>query len=609
MTRLAGRTALSARLSGPPREAAERPRAAGAAPLPLFRRPGWTWSNFGEIGWWVVPEWRERLLGPSGLRLDEWRADGRLRTIKTGPNRVVYRVELPGSAVYVKHYKVPSWREVLRQWFRRGKGRNEAKRAIQLAQVGIATITPVALGEQRKRRFLFENYLVSPEIPGTVPLDVMVEQILPGMPEARRARLRRALAVEVGRLTARLHSAGFLHQDFHPGNLLVRVADEDRVALAMIDTDALRQRRRLGHHDAQANLALLNHYFWCRCTRTDRHRFLSAYLEALRPVGLDAARFARAIERSTRAWAERLWTRWGRRCRGTNKYFHALREGESRAVASRRVSPEVVRALLSDPDAPLRAPHAVILKDSRTTTVGQITLDVDGLPTHVIYKRFHVKKRLDPWLALIRPSRAWRAWQAAQHLTSRGVPTPANLVHIRTPNARARSRLLRRLPGTEYLATIKAEPAVTLESVARDLLPTLDPAARRRAVRRYVRALARLLRVLHDRSLSHRDLKAANILVEGDPFAEEPTLSLIDLVGVELRHPLPRRRRAQNLARLAVSLAESCQPSRSDALRFLRAYLPARRPDPRSWKSLWHAIDHVVHAKRRQNLRRGRILS
>ena len=48
-------------------------------PLPrMFKPPDWEWTGFGEIGWWVRGSpWREILLGPDGLRLDEWREAGR----------------------------------------------------------------------------------------------------------------------------------------------------------------------------------------------------------------------------------------------------------------------------------------------------------------------------------------------------------------------------------------------------------------------------------------------------------------------------------------------------------------------------------------------------
>ena len=44
--------------------------------------------------------------------------------VKSGPHRVVYRVDLPEGSVYIKHYLVPDYRAMFRQWFRRGKGRN-----------------------------------------------------------------------------------------------------------------------------------------------------------------------------------------------------------------------------------------------------------------------------------------------------------------------------------------------------------------------------------------------------------------------------------------------------------------------------------------------------
>ena len=138
------------------------------------------------MGWWVRSDWHRALLGPGGLRLDEWRASGRLTTVKTGPHRVVYRVDLPEGAVYVKHFLVPGLRAKLRQWVRRGKGRNEGQRTRYLNAIGVPTITPIALGEQRKRRFLFENLPDHPRDPG----------------RGAAQRVRRAPAARFGRWNA-----------------------------------------------------------------------------------------------------------------------------------------------------------------------------------------------------------------------------------------------------------------------------------------------------------------------------------------------------------------------------------------------------------------------
>jgi Ser/Thr protein kinase RdoA (MazF antagonist) len=576
---------------------------------PMFRPPDWDWTSSGDIGWWVRPDWRSALLGSKGLKLEEWRSGGRLSTVKEGPQRVVYRADLPEGGVFIKHFLVPGWREMFRQWFRRGKGRNEAKRAAKLAAIGVPTIVPIALGEQRRRNFLFENYLITAAIPETVPLDEFVQDILPGFLEPRRTRIRQELSVALAELTARLHDAGFLHTDFHPGNLLVRLDDGDHPRLAMIDLDALRLRRRIGWREAQANLALLNHYFWLRSGRTDRQRFVTAYVRARRVAPPDPHGFARGIEVATRAWAERLWRRWGRRCQSTNKYFKTFWCKGAWGVAARALDRDIMRTLLDDPDGPFSWPNTVLLKDSRTTTVAEVTLPVRGGGIRVIYKRFNRKKWLDPFLCVFRPSRAWRAWQAGQDLASRAVATPRNLAVIGRLDGGPKAFRLDWLPRDTYLVTVKAQPSITLGDYARDVMPTLDPVDCRAQLRRLIPALARLVRTLHERSLSHRDLKAANILIEGDPAAAEPRLSLIDLVGVQLRFPTPNDRIVQNLARLQISLGNVSGRTRTDALRFLHAYVPrafARRED---WKDLWRAVEARCHRKEEQNRRRGRALT
>lgn len=593
-----------------------RPSPAPAASGPadpatrMFKPPDWEWSRRGDVGWWCRAGWGEVLLGPDGLRLDRWRAEGRLATVKAGPHRVVYRVDLPEGIFYVKHFLIPDWRAMLRQWVRRGKGRNEGKRSRDLATIGVPTITPIALGERRKRKFLFENYLVTLAISGTTPLDEFVERQLPGWPDPARSHARQELAEALAVMTARLHDSGLLHHDFHPGNILVRFDAHDRPELSMIDLDALRKCRNVTWTRARRNLALLDHFFWLRCTRTDRYRFLKTYLESRSGPPTDVRRFARAIEDTTRLWAERLWRRWGRRCRGSNKYFKVFPGGTNWGVASNDLDPGEFDALLADPDLPFAARSTVVLKDSRTTTVAETTMTVRGRPTPVIYKRFNRKKWIDPLLTLFRPSRAWQSWQAAQDLASRGIPTPQSLGFLSRRSAFRSDPLFWFLPRETYLITVKEPDAVTLGSYIREVLPGLAPDARRARIRGLTASLALLVRSLHERSLSHRDLKASNILikVDGDDRRRD-RLSLIDLVGVRLRHPLPMRRRVQNLARLSLSLNVVPGRTRADTLQFLRAYLPWGLSPRNDWKGLWRSVEKAIRAKRFQNLRSGRPLS
>ena len=157
--------------------------------------------------------------------------------------------------------------------------------------------------------------------------------------------------------------------------------------------------------------------------------------------------------------------------------------------------------------------------------------------------------------------------------------------------------------------TVKEEPAVDLATYVQRDPAGLPPDLRRARIRRLTVSLARLIRSLHDRSLSHRDLKSANILIRTDTIDDEDRLSLIDLVGVRLRHPLPARRRVQNLARLGISLEAVPGRTRTDALRFLRLYLPWGLSPLNDWKAFWRSIERAMRAKRSRNLRRGRPLS
>ena len=277
-------------------------------------------------------------------------------------------------------------------------------------------------------------------------------------------------------------------------------------------------------------------------------------------------------------------------------------------IASRSVGPADALALLGDPDAPFNVPGATILKDSRTTTVALAVIEVDGVPTRIVYKRFNAKKRLEGLLTLLRPSRAWRAWRANHHLRSRGLPTPTDLFVVGT---RGRGPVGSGLfgPSRTYLASIMAEPSVTLSDHLLTGLDHCTMAHRRGNLRRLAERLGRLVRDLHDRRLSDRDLKASNILVLGDPLADRPALSLIDLVGVRLFSPLPRHRRIQNLARLLASLGEHPRWCRTDSLRVLLAYLPAQQSADGRWKATWREVFRRIERKRATNRRRGRPLS
>ncbi|HXD88613.1 MAG TPA: lipopolysaccharide kinase InaA family protein, partial [Urbifossiella sp.] len=117
-------------------------------------------------------------------------------------------------------------------------------------------------------------------------------------------------------------------------------------------------------------------------------------------------------------------------------------------------------------------------------------------------------------------------------------------------------------------------------------------------------SVARLLRIMHDRGVSHRDLKASNILLAN---GREPTC--IDLVGVRVGSSVPFRVRCKQLARLNASFLADPAITRPARLRFLQVYLAAGEYRLGNWKSWWLAISQATAAKQAKNRRSGRPLA
>src|SRR5262249_1007644 len=146
---------------------------------------------------------------------------------------------------------------------------------------------------------------------------------------------------------------------------------------------------------------------------------------------------------------------------------------------------------------------------------------------------------------LFRASPVVRSWVAGHALRDRWLPTPRPLAVL---HARRHG-----LPAEGYLLVEEVPPAVGLA----DARPT-DV---------LIHKLARTPRPVPGRHVSHRDLKAANVLLANgaDPV-------FIDLVGVRVGRPVPVAQRAKELARLNASFLNSPVVRNADRVRFLRAY-------------------------------------
>jgi tRNA A-37 threonylcarbamoyl transferase component Bud32 len=558
----------------------------------------------GGVRWHLVPGLpQQALLGADGLRLAEWLASGAATAVKARPARNVWRVRLTGLDFHLKEDAAVAGSR-LRGLVRRSAVRAEFDRGRALAARGVATPEPLAFGESLRRRGV--GYLLTRTLADGLPLDAFLQTTLPRLPSQRQTRLRQRVAAETGRFLALLHDAGVKHEDLHPGNLLVRIDPGDEPRLWLIDLHAARVGAPLGAAASSRNLVILNRWFVLRSSRSDRLRAWRAYRDARRwppapTAASDAGRLSpRRIERATLESNFRFWSNRDRRCLGSNRYFCRVR---SPAVAGHAVAdlpPDVLAPFLADPDAPLRDPGAIPLKASASSTVARLVLKSPDAVPGVVYKRFAVTSLSDPWAALARATAALRSWVMGHALLTRCLPTPRPLAVFQ----RCRGGLTRE----GYLLTEEIPRSVDLAAYV-DRLSQLAGARSRPLLRDLLHRVGRLVRTLHDRHLSHRDLKAPNLLLRlgQDGLAVEDVL-FIDLVGVRRHRKLRRGRRVQNLARLNASFHGHPGVTRADRLRLLRAYLAWGLCGRMGWKRWWHQVAADTKAKVRRNQRSGRPL-
>jgi tRNA A-37 threonylcarbamoyl transferase component Bud32 len=540
--------------------------------------------------------------------LEDWLTAAAAILVKEGPHRKVYRLNWLGLDLHLKHYVGGD----SHSWIRRrlpSPAQREFRIGVRLLERKVPTLDVLGFGEAISRRGNRSSFLITRTLPRSTALEEFLEVNGRGRP-----RLRQKLAHALGLFLARLHEAGVQQEDLHPGNLLVRW-DAEIPEFFLIDLPAVRVGRPLRWSGRRQNLVVLNRWFILRSTRSDRLRAWRAYESAYSPTL--AAGVPQDLEARTLASNLAFWRQADRRCLNTNRYFRVIHRGAFLGHAVSDLPKGALEELLASPDDLFQEAEATILKHSASSTIIRRKLATADGGRPVILKKFAVTRWSDPWVALLRPNGAMRSWVMGHGLRLRGLPTPRPLAIWH--------RVEKGLRQEAYLLTEEVPTAMDLRSYLVSLAP-LSSHASRRKLRALIEETAQTIRLLHSRRLSHRDLKAANLLVspanwklsakgikevgqEADSKEASPLrLWFIDLVGVRRHSHLGRKRMLQNLTRLHVSFQTDPNLRRTDKLRFLRSYLPWAMGGRQEWKRWWRAIEASTRNKIERNMRKGRPL-
>jgi tRNA A-37 threonylcarbamoyl transferase component Bud32 len=234
--------------------------------------------------------------------------------------------------------------------------------------------------------------------------------------------------------------------------------------------------------------------------------------------------------------------------------------------------------LINFPEWPLRAGECESVKLGRSSQLMRTHLPVAGRAVPVAYKRIKRTGWHKTLSDLILTHRALRAWHLGHALLRLGIATARPLAVI-VPRAFD--------DADAFLATEWLEGAENLHYFCMRM-QSLPERARHRGLKAAAASLGRLVAAMHSHQISHRDLKAANLLVREQPGRIDAYV--VDLDGVVIRRSLSSDVRWRNLARLSVGLELHRCVSRTTRLRFVHAYLADTATAREAWKTLWRSV-------------------
>ncbi len=247
-----------------------------------------------------------------------------------------------------------------------------------------------------------------------------------------------------------------------------------------------------------------------------------------------------------------------------------IRAKDLRGFAKKKQGSGSLIQLMAEPDRLFSNKHAVIIKNSGTAA--SLCFKSDDSAIEIFLKRFNVKGILSVLKNCFRCSRAKKAWDAANSMAERDIPTPEPLMFLEQRRFGVFFK--------SYFVSKSMANTTTLDSYVSSCFKHLSQ--NRKAS--LIRILACCVRKMHDQGVFHGDLKAKNILIQEQKNGEEKVF-FVDLDATRVKDSLQFRDRCKDMARLNCSFLNRAIVSKTHRFYFLKCYFGTVRPEElkRGW--------------------------
>jgi tRNA A-37 threonylcarbamoyl transferase component Bud32 len=552
----------------------------------LEQLPAAAWSNPAQQGW-------ER--------------------VKHNAARTVWRARIERTVYYLKYYEHNNRSDALKRLFRGPACETEFKNGVAALVAGIPAVRPVGCCSRVNCGGRAGALLVTEALEPAYALDEYWEMLQTDEDAQRRRGDCAALIDLVAEMIARAHQAGFEHRDMHASNILVHPVGRRRYQTVFVDLQNMRLGAALSDRAVVRSLGQVNQWFRRHASIGDRLRFLRRYLywrnefeqafKHSRPLGMSYEQLVSALVANARRHAERLWAKRDRRARRSGRYFSRIcvgggwrgmvylrckRPTEESPASAMVLTCDWWRAQLGRPLDWFERGGGQPCKDSHSAQVTRAVLPADAGPLPVIVKRPLARNWRRRVRQLLAPSRSMRGWRIGNALLHRDLPAARPLAVL--------ERRVGPLVFDSVLLTEAIPEAIDLDAYLKREYAARSGARWWRHKRALNDLLARCLRQLAERGFVHRDCKSQNLLVVNEPRLK---LVWIDMDGLKHVKRVTPADELRALTRLHVSLVGLPGLTRTDRLRFLKAYLTRFGSNARDWRPAWRSIAEATEEKLR----------